>query len=116
MSAKRQSGASPGDANPFAKLQDAGFGDFMGMSQSWMEAMSRMSAEFVDFIGERLKEDAKLQQELRNCRDLGELQALQIRFTQRAIEQYQAESGKLLEISTSLFEKADETAKKETAN
>ena len=38
-----------------------------------------------------------------NCRDASELQRIQAEFIQKAIRQYQAETGKLMEISSAAF-------------
>ena len=82
--------------NPFAKLQEAGFGSLAGMGSAWMETMSGMGAEVMNFMAERLKEDVKTQQEILQCKNLGELQHIQAKFAQKAITQYQEETGKLV--------------------
>lgn len=86
-----------------AKLQQAGMGNMMGMSTAWMEALSDMSAEVASFVADRIKEDVKTQHEILHCKNVGELQHIQAEFIQKAMEQYQAESGKLLDMGTKAF-------------
>ncbi len=93
--------AAPVDA--MAQLQEAGFGNMMGMGTAWLEAFSDMSAEVLGFVAERIKEDVKTQHEILHCKDPAELQKIQARFMQRAMDQYKAETGKLVEMSTKAF-------------
>ena len=86
-----------------AKLQEAGFTNLMGMGTAWMEAMSEMSAELANFVAERIKEDVKTQHEILNCKNVADLQHIQAKFVQKAIDQYQAETGKLVEMSQKAF-------------
>ena len=86
-----------------SRLQDAGFGNMLGMSSAWMEALSDMGAEMVSFVSDRIKEDVKTQHEILHCKNVAELQHIQAQFIQKAIDQYQAETGKLVEMSTQAF-------------
>ncbi len=83
-----------------AQMQEAGFGRAFGMSTAWLEACGDMSAEMMNFLSERIKEDFKTQHELMNCKNIKQVQEVQAKFVEKAIEQYQAESGKLVEIGT----------------
>ncbi|MGB3245063.1 MAG: phasin family protein [Sulfitobacter sp.] len=87
-----------------AQLQEAGFGNMMGMSSAWMEALSDMSAEVVGFVADRIKEDVKTQHEILHCKNVADLSHIQATFMQKAMDQYQAESGKLVEMTTKAFE------------
>lgn len=93
--------------NVVSHLQKAGLGSLMGMGTAWVEAMSAMSAEMGDFIAERIKEDVKTQHEILNCRTVSDLREIQAQFMQKAIDQYQAETGKLVEIGTKAFAAPD---------
>ncbi|WP_299410117.1 phasin family protein [uncultured Roseobacter sp.] len=106
MANKSETQTSTKDAAPFgalAQLQEAGFGNMVGMSTAWMEAMGDMGAEVAGFIAERIKEDVKTQHKMLHCKNVGELQHIQGEFIQKAIDQYQAETGKLVEMSTKAF-------------
>ena len=89
--------------NAFAELQKAGFGSMMGMSTAWVEAFTDMGAEVVSFLAERISQDVKTRNEILHCKDITELQNIQARFIQKAIEQYQTETGKLVTMSADAF-------------
>lgn len=92
-------------ANSFAEMQAAGLGNMVGLGTAWFEAMGDMSTEVMDFVTERIKEDVKTQHQILNCKNMSELQQIQAGFLEKAFEQYQAETGKLLEMSTKVFKK-----------
>lgn len=96
--------SSTGDAiNAMTKLHDAGFGNMMGMGTAWIEAFSDMGAEVVSFVADRIKEDVKTQHEILHCKNAAELQEVQTKFMQKAMDQYKAETGKLVKMSTNAF-------------
>ncbi len=94
--------------NALTALQDAGFGNMVGMSAAWAETLSDMSAEVLSFMAERIKEDVHTQHEILHCKDVSELQHIQSRFVQKAMDQYQDETGKLVEMGTSAFHRETE--------
>lgn len=93
-------------ADALAQLQQAGFGNLVGMSAAWMEALGEMGSEMLNFVSERIKEDVKTQNEILQCKNAAELQHIQAQFVQRAMDQYHDETGKLIEISTKAFTRA----------
>jgi hypothetical protein len=97
--------ASTGDApiNAIAQFQEAGFGNMVGLSAAWFEALGDMSAEVVSFVADRIKKDVKVQHEIMHCKDLSEIQQIQSQFLQKAMDQYQSETGKLIEMGTNAF-------------
>ena len=56
-------------------------------------------------MAERIREDVKTQHEILHCKSPAELQAIQARFVARAVEQYSAETGKLVEMSQEMLGK-----------
>ncbi len=86
------------------QLQEAGFANLMGMSTAWLEAIGQMQAEVASFVAERIKQDVKTQHEMLNCKNMADLQHIQAQFIQKAMDQYQAETGKLVEMSTKAFQ------------
>jgi hypothetical protein len=88
---------------PLLQLQQAGFGNIMGANSGWLESLGDMGAEAMSFVVERIKEDVKTQHEIMHCKDVAEIQHIQSRFVQNAIDQYQAETGKLVQMGTSAF-------------
>ncbi|NNE88071.1 MAG: phasin family protein [Silicimonas sp.] len=85
------------------QLQEAGLGNMMGLGTAWAEAFGDMSSEFASFVADRIKEDVKTQHEVLHCKSVGDLQQIQSQFVQKALEQYQSETGKLFEMSTKMF-------------
>lgn len=97
--------ARTGDApiNAIAQLQEAGFGNMVGLSAAWLEALRDMGTEVVSFVADRIKEDVKVQHEIMRCKDVTEIQQIQSKFLQKAMDQYQAETGKLIKMGTNAF-------------
>lgn len=89
-----------------AELQNRNLGSIALMGTAWVEAISQMGSEVTQFVADRIKEDVKTQHKILHCKDMTELHNLQAEFLQTALEQYAAESGKLLEISNSLMTEA----------
>ncbi|UWR21828.1 phasin family protein [Sulfitobacter sp. S190] len=93
-----------------SQLQEAGMGNLLGIGTAWLEAMSAMSAEVAGFVAERIKEDVKTQHEILHCKNVADLQHIQGQFMQKALDQYQAETGKLVEMGTKAFTSSDKKA------
>lgn len=117
---ENEKGAKPGTDMPtgptqmmgdIATLQAFGFNAMTDMGVAWVEAVSDMGSEVVTFVADRIKEDVKTQHRMMHCRDMGELQQIQAEFMQKAIDQYRAETGKLVEMSRDLMRTATESAK-----
>ncbi|MFK7938775.1 MAG: phasin family protein [Roseovarius sp.] len=89
--------------NAIEQLQDAGLGNMVGLSTAWFEALGDLSSEVLSFVSDRVKEDVKVQHEVLHCKDVTELQHIQSQFLQKAVDQYQAETGKLVAMSTKAF-------------
>lgn len=105
--AKKEDTEAPESVNDpvsaMAALRKEGFDNFMGLGTAWAEAVSDMSAEMLGFLSDRIKEDLKTQHRLLHCKDMQEFHDIQADFLQRAIDQYQIETGKLIEMSTTAF-------------
>lgn len=95
--------ATPEMLNTLTHLQEAGLGNMMGMSTAWLEAISDMGAEVASFVADRIKEDVKTQHEILHCKNVADLQSIQYDFIRNAMDQYQAETGKLLQMGTEAF-------------
>ena len=93
-------------------FQNSGFGDMFGLGTYWAETFGEISSEFAGFLADRIKEDVKTQHRMLHCKDIGELQHVQAEFIQTAIGQYQAETGKLIEMSTAAVSNAMKENKK----
>ena len=87
-------------------LQNAGFGSTFWMGTAWLEAMSEVGSEVVKFIAARIQEDVKAQHNILHSNNAAEMQKVQAEFLQKAMEQYTAETGKIVEMSKELFSDA----------
>lgn len=75
------------------------------MSRAWIESMSDLGSEITTFVAERIQQDVRTQHAMLHCRTLPELQHIQAEFMQRAFEDYTAETGKLVQMSTEIVER-----------
>jgi hypothetical protein len=69
------------------------------MSTAWVESLADLGTEVTSFVAERIREDVKTQHAILHCKSMAELQHVQAQFVQRALDQYVAETGKLVEMS-----------------
>ncbi len=89
----------------FVEFQKAGLGPLQWLGTAWLENMGDLGGELSQFMAERIREDVKTQHEILHCRDAAKLQEIQSRFIQKAIEQYTAETGKLVELSHTFMDR-----------
>lgn len=94
--------------NVMSDVKNADVEKMLGMSTAWMGALSDMGAEVMNFVAERIKEDVKTQHKVLHCKNVTELQHVQGEFLQKAMDQYQAETGKLMDMSTKALNKTAE--------
>jgi hypothetical protein len=69
------------------------------MNTAWMNNMTEMGSAIAAFVAERIKEDVQVPHALLHCKSLAEVQHVQAEFLQKAVAQYQAETGKLIEMT-----------------
>ncbi|MEX0310718.1 MAG: phasin family protein [Tateyamaria sp.] len=86
-----------------AALQDQGLRAMSQFGLAWAEGMSDMGSEVLSFIADRIKEDVATQHKLLHCKNVADFQHIQAEFVQKAIDQYTAETGKLVQMSQDLF-------------
>ena len=91
------------ESNPFEAFQPAQFGSMVGMTQAWVDTMGAMNTEVMSFVAARLHEDIQTQQAMMQAKDLKEMQHIQADFFQKAVEQYQEETGKLVEMGSAIL-------------
>jgi hypothetical protein len=83
----------------------AAFGPWGQVGAAWAEALSGLGAEAMRFLAARVQEDAGLQQQLLRASSLDEMRHLQAAFVQNAIDQYVAESGRMVAMNDELAQK-----------
>lgn len=99
--------AKTGAARPAgAALQAAhreGLGQMAWMGAATYHALAALGQEAMEFVSERIAEDMRTQHALLHCRDLQEAQRVQIEFVQKALVQYSAQTGKMVELGTGVM-------------
>ena len=78
-------------------------------SRAMLEGMEKVRQEVVDFVSTRIRHDMETQQELLRCRNFDELREVQTRFIKTAMDQYTAESTRLMEIGSEAFQRSTNT-------
>jgi hypothetical protein len=68
-----------------------------------LEGMARVQKEVVDFVSTRIRQDMETQKELLRCRNFDELREVQTRFLKTAMDQYAAESKRLMQLGSEVF-------------
>ena len=98
----------PGDAalKAMARMQAADPGSAARMYMAWFEGMGEIGREAAQFVAERIAEDLKTQHAILHCRNSAELMQIQRDFLQRALDQYVAEGGKLVQMGNEILEEA----------
>lgn len=99
-SSKTTEDAAKSVQDAMSQLQKMGFDSMSWMGTDWMERMSDMGSEVLQFMADRVQQDVDLQHRLLHCRDVNELQKIQAEFVQTAINRYTEETGKMIEMST----------------
>ncbi|WP_299647892.1 phasin family protein [uncultured Tateyamaria sp.] len=90
-------------ASDAAALQDQGLKAMSQFGMAWAEGLSNMGSEVLSFVADRIKEDVATQHKLLHCKDVADFQQIQSEFMQKAIDQYTAETGKLVQMSQELY-------------
>lgn len=92
--------------NSMTELQKSGFGSVSWMGAAWFENMSDIGSEMMNFMAARVKEDVKTQHEILHCKDATEMRKIQTEFIRKAVDQYTAETGKLVEMGSEFMTSA----------
>ena len=86
-------------ADLMTQYQKMGMNAAAFMGGDWMERMSDMGAEMLQFYTQRVQEDVELYHKLLHSKNMAEMQDAQAEFLQRAIDRYTEETGKIIELS-----------------
>jgi hypothetical protein len=87
-----------------AEMHKEGFRNIAQFNAVLMERFAEMNAEMAKFIARRIAEDVKVQQELLRCKDLKDVQNVQVHFFEQAFKQYQEGSARMIDIGTHALE------------
>lgn len=88
-------------------MQDAGFTSMPGFGADWLETMADLGSEMLNFTAARIKQDAQTQQDLLHAKGLAEMQHIQAQFFQKAMNDYAAETARLVGMGKALAPKSD---------
>jgi hypothetical protein len=83
----------------------AAFGPWSQVSAVWADAAAELGAEAMRFLAARIEADVGLRHRLLQAKSLEELRHVQAEFVQRGIDDYVAETGRLVEMSEELSRK-----------
>lgn len=92
-------------------MQAAGPGTAARLYMAWLEGLGDIGSEAMQFVSERIAEDVKTQHEIMHCKNAAEVIAIQRRFLQKALDQYVAEGGKLMKMSSEIVQEAFATSR-----
>ena len=95
-------------------VQMSGLGSLSWLGTQWIETMSDFGSEWLSFVADRVKEDVKTQHAVLHAKDIGEIQAIQAAFLQKAIQDYQAETGKMVKFCADTMDEIRTKATEET--
>jgi hypothetical protein len=68
------------------------------MGAVWYNRAADLAREITTFAAERVKQNVEAQHALLQCKSLTQVQHVQAEFLQIALDQYQVETGKVIEI------------------
>jgi hypothetical protein len=74
----------------------AAFGPWAAMGAAWAEAMAEMGGDMLHFAADRLQADLDTQQRLFAAQGPQDVRHILAEFTQTAIDQYSAETGRFV--------------------
>ena len=73
---------------------------FTKASQAYVSAMAAVNGEVFRFVTRRLRQDVEVGQSLTGCDDLSKAAGVQQEWARKAMDDYMAETGKLMELAS----------------
>ena len=104
----RKTATSAGAAG-MTEIQAASLNSLCAFNTTMADNTARLYREWTEFIGHRLREDMALRQRLLTCTSAEDMASVQAEFFRRAMEEYAAESRKMLQMTQDMM--ADALAK-----
>lgn len=71
-----------------------------------IDGLTRVQREIAGFVSERISHDLETQRKMMRCKTLAEVPGIQAQFFKTAMEQYAAETSRLLKIGGELIGKS----------
>lgn len=101
-----KSDKSANTANPMASMleamQSAKFPAMPDLGTSWVENVADYGQEVMNFMAKRVAEDVQTQHALLHAKGVAEVQHIQAQFFQRAMDDYAAETARLMELGKAM--------------
>jgi len=94
-------------ASMFEAMQATKFPTAPGIGSEWIESVIQMGSEVLNFMATRVQQDVQMQHALMQAKGVAEVQHIQAQFFQKAMDDYAAESAKLLEIGRTIVPDAE---------
>lgn len=91
-------------------MQEAGLGSMSWAAEVWSEGARHFGHEMMSFLSDRLQKDLETQSKIMQCREIGELQKVQMEFLSEAISDYTEQTGKMIRESQDFLARLTKTA------
>lgn len=91
-------------------MQQAGFKAMPGFGTNVLEAMADMGSEMLNFTAARIQQDVQTQHDLLHADGHAEMQHIQAQFFQKAMDDYAAETAKLMNMGKAINPKMADAA------
>ena len=70
------------------------------VTEAWFSATAECQREMIGFVSMRLEKDAAATREIMGCKNIADIAAIQSRWMEQTLRDYNAEMGKLMTICT----------------
>ena len=95
-----------GDSAGMTDFQSASLNSLAAFNTTMAENTARLYREWTEFMSHRLREDMALRQRLLSCTSGEDMAAVQAAFFKDAMEEYAAESRKMLQMTQDMMQDA----------
>lgn len=92
-------------------FQNAGLQPMAGTGTGWLTSMSGIGTEIMAFTTARLHEDIQTRHALLHAKGIAEIQEIQTQFFQKAMDDYTAQTARLLKLGSTPTPDLADTAK-----
>jgi len=78
-------------------------------AETWFAAATECQREMMSFVSMRLEKDAETAREMMDCRNVADVTAIQSRWMEETLRDYNSEVGKLMTICTKSMDGGGQT-------
>ena len=98
--------SAPDTTPGMTEIQAASLNSLSAFNTTMAENTARLYREWTEFMSHRLREDMALRQRLMTCSSAEDMAAVQAAFFKGAMEEYAAESRKMLQMTQDMMQDA----------